>query len=154
MGHAAGKQAPAIEGLRTIKFAVSDCDASLAFYQAVFGVEHLPAIDHRDGSGAIYAYVCRWPAIGALLDLRLLPDHAVVARKMDTLSLSVADHASLESWVAHLDGLRTPHSGIVPTGLSWCVVIQDPDGRYIKLFARQGHGPEIAADKDNEWMQN
>lgn len=154
MATAATADALRIEGLRTLKFAVSDCDRALAFYERVFGVERIPAIDHRDADGAIYAYVCRWPAIGALLDLRLLPAHAAAAKRMDTLSLAVEGRANLEAWVAHLDALGAPHSGVVPTGLSWCVVIEDPDGRYIKLFARQGHGPEIGADKDNPWMRN
>jgi L-alanine-DL-glutamate epimerase-like enolase superfamily enzyme/catechol 2,3-dioxygenase-like lactoylglutathione lyase family enzyme len=145
---------PKLDGLRTIKFAVADCDRALTFYERVFGAIRVAAADHRDADGHIYAYVCRIEGLGTL-DLRLLPDHAAAAQRFDPITLHVADRTALDSWVAHLDRLGdVPHSGIFATGLSWVVAVADPDGRVIKLFSREGHGPEIAADKDNPWMKN
>jgi catechol 2,3-dioxygenase-like lactoylglutathione lyase family enzyme len=145
---------PTLDGLRTIKFAVSDCARALAFYERVFGAERYAAADHKDADGNIYAYVCRVDGLGTL-DLRLLPDHAAAAKRFDPITIFVSDKAALDDWAAFLDGLGdVHHSGVFATGLSWAVAIEDPDGRIIKLFSREGHGPEIRALADNPWMKN
>ena len=145
---------PKLDGLRTIKFAVADCDRALTFYERVFGAVRVPAADHRDAAGNIYAYVCRLDGLGTL-DLRLLPDHAAAARRFDPITIHVADKAALEDWAAWLDSLGDiHHSGVFATGLSWAVAVEDPDGRIIKLFSREGHGPEIKATPNNPWMKN
>ena len=147
-------EAPKLGGLRTLKFAVSDCARSLAFYERVFGAERIAAADHLDSEGNIYAYICRIDGLG-VLDLRLLPSHAAAAERFDPISIHVADKDMLHSWEEHLTRLGdVNHSGVFATGLAWAVAIEDPDGRYIKLFSRVGHGPEIKADKDNPWMKN
>ena len=143
-----------IEGLRTLKFAVSDCDRSLAFYETIFGAKRIARADHVDATGKLYAYICEWPAIGTLLDLRLLPAHAAAASRLDVISLAVPTRDNLEAWVKHLDAHGATHSGIIPTGMSWCIVVEDPDGRFIKIFARQGHGPEVKGDMGNDWFRN
>ncbi len=146
--------APKLDGLRTLKFAVADCARSLAFYERVFGAERIAAADHVDADGNIYAYICRIDGF-ATLDLRLLPEHAKAAKRFDPVTLHVPDLAALEAWSEHLDSLGDiKHSGVFATGLSWAVGIEDPDGRVIKLFSRIGHGPEVQADKDNPWMKN
>jgi catechol-2,3-dioxygenase len=145
---------PSLDGLRTIKFAVSDCVRSLEFYERVFGAQRIAAADHRDAQGNIYAYVCTVPGLG-VLDLRLLPTHAAAAKRMDPITVHVADKAELEAWAEHLDRLgNVHHSGVFPTGLSWAIAVEDPDGRLIKLFSREGHGPEIKPVADNPWMKN
>jgi catechol-2,3-dioxygenase len=154
MATIARDEALKIDSLRTLKFAVSDCDKSLDFYEKVFGAERIPQADHKDADGNIYAYICRVDGLGTLLDLRLLPSHARAAARMDTISLGVQSRTNLEAWVKHLDAVGARHSGIIATRLSFCVVIEDPDGRFIKLFAREGHGPEIPGDMQNPWLQN
>ncbi|MBT2187947.1 VOC family protein [Sphingobium nicotianae] len=143
-----------IEALRTLKFAVSDCDKSLAFYEKTFFAQRIAAADHRDADGNIYAYICQVPGLGTALDLRLLPAHAAAAKKFDVISLVVPTRDNLEAWVKHLDAVGASHSGIIPTRLSWCIVVEDPDGRKIKIFARQGHGPEVESDMENPWFDN
>lgn len=145
---------PKLDGLRTLKFAVSDCERSLDFYERVFGAERIPEADHLDVNGNVYAYICRIEGLG-ILDLRLLPERAAAARRFDPISIHVTDKETLHRWVEHLKGLGdVHHSDVFATGLTWAVAIEDPDGRYIKLFSRVGHGPEIPADKDNPWMKN
>jgi catechol-2,3-dioxygenase len=154
MATAALDDALKIESLRTLKFAVSDCDKSLDFYERVFGAQRIPQADHKDADGNIYAYICNVPGLGTLLDLRLLPTHAAGARRFDNISLAVATRDNLDAWVRHLDAQGASHSGIIPTRMSWCIVVEDPDGRFIKLFAKQGHGPEVPDDMGNPWLKN
>lgn len=143
-----------LEGLRTLKFAVSDCARSLKFYERVLGAERIARADHVDADGNIYAYICNVEGLG-VLDLRLLPAHAAAAKRFDPITIHVENKSALEDWAAHLDGLGdVHHSGVFATGLSWAVAIEDPDGRFIKLFSREGHGPEVKATPDNPWMKN
>ena len=44
------------------------------------------------------------------------------------------------------------NSGEIVTALAYMLVIEDPDGRRIRLYTRETHGPEIAGEKDNSWM--
>ena len=45
------------------------------------------------------------------------------------------------------------HSGEIVTALAFMLVLEDPDGRRIRLYTREKHGPEIAGQKDHPWMQ-
>ena len=144
---------PVIDGVHHLKFAVSDPDRSLAFYETVFGAQRMPAADHRDADGRIYAYICDMPGFGTKLDLRQSDDHASSARHFDPVTLNIADRAALAEWIAHLDGLGVRHSGEIITALAFMLVIEDPDGRRIRLYTREKHGPELPGDKANPWMQ-
>ena len=146
-------QPPAIEGIHHLKFAVADPERSLAFYEAVFGAQRMPAADHRDADGRIYSYICDVPGFGTKLDLRLSEQHAQAARRFDPITLNIADRQALGAWVRHLDALGVAHSGEIVTALAFMLVLEDPDGRRIRLYTREKHGPEIAGQKDHPWMQ-
>jgi len=144
---------PVIEGIHHLKFAVADPDRALAFYEAVFDARRIPQADHRDAQGAVYAYICELPGLGTLLDLRLSRDHAEAQRGFDPVTLVIADRAALRAWVAHLDALGVRHSGEIVTALAFMLVIEDPDGRRIRLYTRERHGPELPGEKDHPWMR-
>lgn len=146
-------QPPAIDGIHHLKFAVSNPDRSLAFYQAVFGAQRVPAADHRDADGQIYAYICDVPGLGTRLDLRLSEVHAQAAQRFDPITINIADRDALGAWVKHLDALGVSHSGEIVTALAFMLVLEDPDGRRIRLYTREKHGPEIAGQKNHPWMQ-
>jgi catechol 2,3-dioxygenase-like lactoylglutathione lyase family enzyme len=143
---------PAIDGIHHLKFAVADCDVSLRFYEAVFGARRLARADHRDAEGRIYAYICDMPGWGTLLDLRLSAVHAGAAARFDPVTLNIPDRAALAAWVAHLDALGVTHSGEIVTALAFMLVIEDPDGRRIRLYTRETHGPELTGVRDHPWM--
>lgn len=143
---------PAIDGMHHIKFAVADPDQSLAFYESVFGAKRIARADHRDADGSIYAYICEVPGLGTLIDLRLSKSHAQTQRGFDPVTLNIADRSALHEWVAHLDALGVSHSGEIVTALAFMLVIEDPDGRRIRLYTREKHGPELTGVKDHPWM--
>ncbi|MEI9851554.1 MAG: VOC family protein [Sphingomonas sp.] len=145
---------PAIDGIHHLKFAVADPGRSLAFYEKTFGARRIPAADHRDADGAVYAYICEVPGLGTLLDLRLSREHAEAQRRFDPVTLNIADRAELRAWAAHLDALGVPHSGEIVTTLAFMLVIEDPDGRRIRLYTREKHGPELPGAKDHPWMRH
>ena len=144
---------PTVSDIHHIKFAVADCERALAFYETVFGARRIERADHRDATGNIYAYICDMPGWGTLLDLRLSAAHAGSARRFDPVTLNIRDRTALAEWVAHLDALGVPHSGEIVTTLAFMLVIEDPDGRRIRLYTREKHGPELLGDRANPWMQ-
>lgn len=144
---------PPLDGIHHLKFAVSDPQVSLRFYEQVFGAQRMAAADHVDPQGRVYAYICDVPGFGTKLDLRLSEEHAASARKFDPVTLNIADRATLVRWIAHLDALQVPHSGEIVTALAFMLVIEDPDGRRIRLYTAEKHGPELPGQKDHPWMQ-
>ena len=145
--------APTVSDIHHIKFAVADCERALAFYETVFGAHRIARADHRDAAGAIYAYYCDVPDWGTQLDLRLSKPHAEAQRRFDPVTLTIPDRATLAAWVVHLDALGVPHSGEIVTALAFMLVIEDPDGRRIRLYTQERHGPELAGEKDHPWMR-
>lgn len=144
---------PGLAGVHHLKLAVADLDVALDFYARSLGAVRIPEADHhRRSDGGLYAYLCRVPGLGTLLELRLDPDRARAHRGFDPFTVAVASRAELDAWTAHLDGLGVRHSGVVTAIRSWLVAFEDPDGNRMRLYSLEEHGPELAPDEDNPWV--
>jgi catechol 2,3-dioxygenase-like lactoylglutathione lyase family enzyme len=146
-------EAVTVDGIHHLKFPVADVERSRQFYSAVFGGRRIERADHRDADGNVYAYILEMPGWGTLLDLRLSPEHAAGAARLDPVTLNILDRPALAAWITHLDSLGVPNSGEIITALAFMLVIQDPDGRRIRLYTQEKHGPELAGAKDHPWMR-
>ena len=145
---------PSFDGIHHLKFPVADCDRSLKFYEDVFGARRIAQADHRDADGVIYAYICEVPGLGTSLDLRLSKFHAEGSVRLDPITLNIESRAALAEWVAHLDRLGVPHSGEIPTAFAYMLVIEDPDGRFIRLYTKEKKAADVpSSHKTNPWMQ-
>jgi len=78
--------------------------------------------------------------------------HAQGSERFDPITLDIEDRRALAAWAAHCDREGGRNSGEIVTALAYMLVIEDPDGRRIRLYTRETHGPEIAGEKDNSWM--
>jgi catechol 2,3-dioxygenase-like lactoylglutathione lyase family enzyme len=145
-------EALTVNGIHHLKFPVADVERSLRFYTDVFGGRRMERADHRDAAGNVYAYILEMPGWNTLLDLRLSAEHARGAVRLDPVTLNIADRATITGWVAHLDALGVAHSGEIVTALAFMLVIEDPDGRRIRLYTQEKHGPELVGAKDHPWM--
>jgi catechol 2,3-dioxygenase-like lactoylglutathione lyase family enzyme len=144
--------APAIQGIHHLKFPVADLDRALAFYAAVFGASRIAEYDHRDGDGKLYAYILSVPNLGTALELRLNGKLASLHRGFDPITLSVGACADLQLWARRLDALGLRHSGVLVGAVGWLLVFEDPDGRRLRLYTREVHGPEETISTSREWL--
>lgn len=133
-----------VVGIMRLKFEVSDLAKSLDFYERGMRGKRNPRADHKDADGNVYAYIMNMPGWGHPLDLRLKPDQASRMDNVNPLTLYVETRADLHAWMAHFNREGFANSGEIVTGLAFLVVVKDPDGRLIRLYTKERHGPEVS----------
>ena len=143
---------PPLHGVHHLKFPVSDLDRSLAFYENALGGRRVAAWDHLHQDGTRYAIILEVPGLGTKLELRLDPAQAVAQSGFDPVTIAVQDRAALTAWMDHLDGAGIEHSPLLAAIQAWLVVFVDPDGRRLRLYTLEVHGPELPPDEDSPWI--
>ena len=143
---------PPLRGIHDLKFAVSDLDESLRFYERALGAKHVPELDHIRDDGIRFAAVVDVPGLGTVLQLRLDPERAARQARFDPLAIAVDDRAALERWDAALTQLGVLHSPILDAVRGWLIVNQDPDGNRIRLYTLESHGPEVKPATNSRWL--
>jgi catechol 2,3-dioxygenase-like lactoylglutathione lyase family enzyme len=149
---------PTLSGLHHLKLPVTDLDASLDWYQRVFGAQHLPQFDHIDDDGARYAVIIAIPGLSTPLELRWAPDGAATMRGCDPINLAVESVATLDAWARHLESAGAEHSSVIEGGAGHLLVIADPDGVYIRISEVPAGGvenikmPRGNPEPDDPWL--
>ena len=143
---------PPLRGIHDLKFAVSDLDESLRFYERALGAKHVPELDHIRDDGIRFAAVVDVPGLGTVLQLRLDPERAARQARFDPLAIAVDNRAALERWDAALTQLGVLHSPILDAVRGWLIVNQDPDGNRIRLYTLESHGPEVKPATNSPWL--
>ena len=144
---------PPLRSIHHVKFAVSDLERSLNFYQQVLSAERNPAFDHKHEDGSVYAYILDVPNLGTRLELRLSPEEAEKQKGFDPLTIAVDDHSTLDAWGEYLDTLNIEHSPVITAIQAWLIVFDDPDGRRLRFYTLSKHGPELKPDEDSPWLK-
>ena len=88
---------PPLRGIHDLKFAVSDLDESLRFYERALGAKHVPELDHVRDDGTRFTVIVEVPGLGTVLQLRLDPERAARQAMFDPLAIAVDDQAALPS---------------------------------------------------------
>lgn len=133
---------PAISGVHHVSLTVTDLEASVAWYERVFGIQRLEAtIPHYGREDTGYCVLLPEPRSGLILGL-----HTNVANRgekfdeartgLDHVSFGVGQREELATWAAWLDELGVENTGIVdetePFPYS-TVVFRDPDNIQLDL---------------------
>lgn len=129
-----------------VALTVADVDASVAWYEAVFGVHHQVDIPHEGGVGKVLADADRQLMF-------VLHAHegnrgelfAETVTGLDHVGLAVTTRADLETWQTHLEAngvakverADSPlsQSPIVDAPYASVLVFRDPDNIQLELFA-------------------
>ncbi len=89
---------PPLKGIHHVKFAVSDLNRSLTFYEEVFHARRIVEWDHKHADGLLYAHILDIPGLGTYVELRLNAEHAEKHRLFNTLTIAVENRAALDQW--------------------------------------------------------
>ena len=137
---------PTRPSLHHIAITVTDLEASIAWYESVFGVAYRMEVPHPGGTGKILAD----DAMNLVFALHRHDANdgerfAETRTGLDHVGLRVPSRADLETWQGHLDGLgvrRAPmanqpctQSPIEDRSFGSILVFRDPDNVQLELFA-------------------
>ncbi len=137
---------PAGPHLHHIALTVTDLDASVAWYQAVFGVHPVLDVPHQGGIGKILADPDR-QLMFALHRHDASDGHAFAETRtgLDHVGLAVASRADLVAWQDHLESHGVTRaaradrpltqSPITDAPYAAVLVFRDPDNIQLELFA-------------------
>lgn len=129
-----------------VALTVSDVDASVAWYEAVFGLHHRVDVPHDGGVGKLLSDD-DWRLV-IVLHRHDANDGALFSERetgLDHVGLAVETRADLERWQDHLeahgvvraDPADKPltRSAIQDEDYASVVVLRDPDNIQLELFA-------------------
>jgi catechol 2,3-dioxygenase-like lactoylglutathione lyase family enzyme len=134
---------PAITGIHHFSATVRNVEASVDWYQRVFGLERVPGtFPHYQREETGYAVLVVDPRSGLFIGLHENTGNQgeqfdECRTGLDQIGFNVTDRAELEGWAEHLTAIGVEHSGIrdvkEPIAFS-TVVFRDPDNIQPELF--------------------
>ncbi|WP_416972184.1 VOC family protein [Streptomyces sp. 4F14] len=136
---------PGIAGVNHVALTVTDLDASVAWYQRLFGMVNVGKFPHFDKEESGYAVVLAEPRSGVVIALHTNTGNRgesfdEVRTGLDHLAFTVASSEELQAWAAWLDELGIEHTGVRhitdPSPIS-TLVLRDPDNIQLE-FATTG----------------
>jgi catechol 2,3-dioxygenase-like lactoylglutathione lyase family enzyme len=130
---------PALASLHHVALTVNDLDASIDWYQRVFGITFQMDAPHEGGVGKLLAD----PEWRLIIVLHRHDGHqperfAETRTGLDHVGFAVSTRADLEAWQAHLQELGVEQSPIADTPYGYILVFRDPDNIQLELFAPPG----------------
>jgi catechol 2,3-dioxygenase-like lactoylglutathione lyase family enzyme len=137
---------PSHPTLHHIALTVTDLDASIAWYERVFGIAFRMEVPHPGGTGKLL-FGDGFPLVFALHrhDANGGERFAETRTGLDHIGLAVPQRTDLEAWQAHLDTVgvhRTDsanqpctQSPIEDRSFGSILVFRDPDNIQLELFA-------------------
>ncbi|PZS06089.1 MAG: glyoxalase [Chloroflexi bacterium] len=132
--------------LHHIALTVTDLDASIAWYEKVFGITYRTEVGHEGGTGKLLSDDSRQ----LVIVLHRHDDNQAEMFKetrtgLDHVGLAVASRSDLEAWQAHLKELGVEQaspadrpltqSPILDPKYASVLVFRDPDNIQLELFA-------------------
>jgi glyoxylase I family protein len=123
-------------GLHHIALTVKDLEASIAWYERVFGIKYQMEEAHEGGVGKLLTD-SEWRLIIVLHhhDANQGETFAETRTGLDHVGFSVPSRADLEAWQAHLRELGVTQSPIADRPYGSVLVFRDPDNIQLELFA-------------------
>ncbi len=137
---------PVAPRLHHVAITVTDLDASVAWYERVFGIEHRLDAPHEGGVGKLLAD----DAMELVLVLHRHDRNdgahfAETVTGLDHVGFAVPTRADLEAWQAHLEANGVVRADVADTALTQSpiadefygsvLVFRDPDNVQLELFS-------------------
>jgi catechol 2,3-dioxygenase-like lactoylglutathione lyase family enzyme len=136
--------------LHHVAITVTDLDASVEWYEKVFGIEHRMDEPHDGGVGRLLADdVMELVIVLHRHDANDGGQFAETATGLDHVGFSVPTRADLEAWQGHLEAHGVERAGSADRPLTQSpitdrpygsvLVFRDPDNVQLELFAPAAH---------------
>ncbi|WP_081809249.1 VOC family protein [Mycobacterium sp. URHB0044] len=126
---------PRLMGVSHVELTVFDCDRSAVWWHEVLGFTlvnrtstetfEIRSLLHPSGMNVNVMTHTGTAERGAFDERRVGLDH---------LAFQVSDRDELQHWLAHLDAMTVPNSGIIDIGYGPTVVFRDPDNMQLEFF--------------------
>jgi catechol 2,3-dioxygenase-like lactoylglutathione lyase family enzyme len=119
-----------------VALTVTDVDASIAWYERVFGITFQMDAPHEGGVGKLLADPA-WRFIIVLHrhDANQRERFAETRTGLDHVGFEVPTRADLDAWQAHLQALGVEQSPIADTPYGSILVFRDPDNIQLEIFS-------------------
>jgi len=126
----------ALPGLHHIALTVTDIEASIPWYERVFGITFQMEYGHEGGEGKLLADPA-WRLVIVLHrhDANESERFAESRTGLDHVGFAVSTRAELDAWQQHLTALDVVQSPIAETPYGDILVFRDPDNIQLELFA-------------------
>jgi len=129
----------ALAALHHLAITVTDMDASIAWYERVFGITFQMEYDHEGGVGKLLADP-EWRLVIVLHrhDANESERFSETRTGLDHVGFGVPTRADLDAWQQHLTDLDVVQSPIAETPYGDILVFRDPDNIQLELFSPPG----------------
>jgi catechol 2,3-dioxygenase-like lactoylglutathione lyase family enzyme len=132
---------PELAGIHHVKFAVSDIERSVAWYERVFGFK--VTMEFKDDQGIVRGSVGQLAGLDrTLLAFRENKELSEAVTGFDPVSFAVEDRADVEAWVAHLNEQGVENSGLRIAAIGYIVFFHDPDGIKLHVYSYSTPRPD------------
>jgi len=140
---------PAITGVSHVDLSVTDLRASVSWYTELLAM--IPLFGGRNEERGYDAQYLMEPSSGVVIGLEQHdenPGTAFDERRvgLDHLSFNVDSREQLDGWLARLDELGVPHSGITEEENWDVLVLRDPDNVQLEFILVKVDAGSIVAD--------
>ena len=128
-----------LPSLHHVALTVTNLEASIAWYERVFGIQFRMEGPHDGGTGMLLADPA-WRFIIVLHrhDANQSERFAETRTGLDHVGFAVSTRAELGAWQEHLTALGVEQSPIHDTPYGYILVFRDPDNIQLELFAPPG----------------
>lgn len=122
-----------------IALTVTDIDASVRWYERVFGISFQMGYGHEGGEGKLLADPA-WKLVIVLHrhDANQAERFSETRTGLDHVGFGLATRAELDAWQQHLTALDIVQSPIAETPYGDILVFRDPDNIQLELFSPPG----------------
>ncbi len=129
---------PTLLGVSAVKLPVTSLATSRRFYETVFG--YVAELEFPDEDGVVRGLAGHLAGVAdTWLALREEPEVAAALAGFNLVNWRVADRDQVDAWIQRLDDLGVDHSPAIDATIGWMVVLADPDGHELHLYAAQAH---------------
>lgn len=126
---------PRLMGFSHVELTVFDCDRTAVWWHEVLGF----TLVHRTSTDTFEIRSLLHPSgmnVNVMTHTETAERGAFDERRvgLDHLAFQVSDRDELQQWVARLDAMTVPNSGIIDIGYGPTVVFRDPDNMQLEFF--------------------